>query len=100
MTEHSSLCETVRELAVAVIAERRAALTDAGLRTTIEVERWTAKDGSESSELRVAFWRDNAFIDIVEDFIVQDGTPVASLDGLRQWLERSVNAIMEENRGG
>jgi hypothetical protein len=62
----------------------------------VEVKRWTTDD----SELRVAFWRGNAFVDVVEDFIVQDGTPVASVTEFRQWLEHSIDTIIEENRCG
>jgi hypothetical protein len=91
--------EAVRELADAVVAEHTRALADAGLRTTVEVRRWAENDAA-NSELRVAFWRGNAFIDVLEDFIVRDGRPVASLDELRDWLNAGVEAILQETSEG
>jgi len=97
MTEQPSIDEAVRELAIAVVAERASALAAAGLRTTVEVEKWT-KGNTLNSELRVAFWRRDAFIDIIEDFITRDGVAAASLAEFKHWLEHSIDAIVEENR--
>lgn len=97
MTQQSQLDDAVRGLAEAVLGERRSALSAAGLRATVEVTKWSNGDRG-NSELRVAFWREDAFIDVVEDFITQDGSPAASLDEFKHWLEQGVDAIVEENR--
>jgi len=39
-------------------------------------------------------------VDVLEDFIVKDGMPVASLTEFKQWLEHCIDAIVEENSPG
>lgn len=99
MTERPNLDEAVRDLANAVLGERQPALSAVGLRATVEVKAWS-EESRENSELRVAFWRENAFIDVVEDFIIRDGKPAASLDEFKLWLEQGFDDIVEENRAG
>lgn len=99
MTEQLPLDVVVRDLAHAVLRERQPALSAAGLRATVEVKAWSA-EGRANSELRIAFWRKNAFIDVVEDFIIRHGEPSASLDEFKSWLEQGVDDIVKEGRAG
>jgi len=65
----------------------------------VEVKRWSSDD-RENSEIRIAFWRQNSFVDFFEGFIVRDGKPLASLSEFKGWLEREVDAILDENIEG
>jgi hypothetical protein len=98
MSERLNLDQEVREMAVALLEQRRSALTNSGLRATVELKQWS-NEGRDSSEIRIAFWRGNNFVDVIEDFIVEDGRPAASTDEFRLWLEQSVDGVVEENRG-
>jgi hypothetical protein len=99
MNEQSHLDEAVRELAHTVLGERQSALSAAGLRATVEVSAWS-KDDRSNSELRVTFWREDAFVDVVEDFIIKEGKPAASLGDFKRWLEQQVDTIVKENTEG
>ena len=102
MTDHYNLNAInagARDIAQEALVERRAALVDRGLRWTVDIRRWF-KDGRESSEICIQFYRDDSLVDFLEDFIVQDGEPVASTDELKQWLEQSIDAVLEENGRG
>lgn len=98
MTERPDIDKAVRELAHGVLAARSAALSAPGLRATVEVKRWFT-DGRENCELRMSFWRGDKFVDGLEDHIVRDGVAVSSLDEFRQWVEKEVDTILEQNSG-
>ena len=91
--------KAVRELADDVLATRSSALSASGLRATMEVKRWFTA-GRENCELRMGFWRENKFIDGLEDHIVREGTQVNSLDEFRRWVEEEVDTILDENPEG
>jgi hypothetical protein len=99
MSEHYALHLTARDTAHAVLADRRSALVEAGLRARIELERHF-EDGRESwSEIRVDFWRGDAFVDVLETFLVREGEAVVTPEELKAWLEEHIDAILEENAG-
>jgi hypothetical protein len=87
--------KAVREMADDVLATRSSALSASGLRATMEVKRWFT-GGRENCELRMGFWREDKFIDGLEDHIVREGTLVSSLDNFRKWVEEEVDAILEQ----
>ncbi len=47
----------------------------------------------------MSFWRGDKFVDGLEDHIVRDGVSVSSLDEFRQWVEKEVDTILEQNSG-
>jgi hypothetical protein len=91
--------KAVRELAEDVLATRSSALAASGLRATMEVKQWFT-DGRENCELRMGFWRENKFIDGLEDHIVRNGILVNSLDEFRKWVEDEVDTILKQNTNG
>lgn len=90
-----SFDDAVRQTAEAVLAARTPALQSAGLHTTVELKRWS-QQGGKNSELRIVFWQEDKLVDVVEDFVVQDGQPVASLSDFEGWLEQSVDTVLTE----
>ncbi len=96
MTEQVEIDKAVREMADGVLGARSSALSASGLRATMEVKRWFT-DGRENCELRMGFWRENKFIDGLEDHIVRKGILVNSLDEFRKWVEGEVDTILEQN---
>jgi hypothetical protein len=66
VTEQADNDESVREMAQDVLGTRSSALSASALRATMEVRRWFA-DGREK------FWKENKFIDGLEDHIVREG---------------------------
>jgi hypothetical protein len=99
VSEQVEIDKAVRELADDVLATRISALSASGLRATVEVKRWFT-DGRENCELRMGFWRENKFIDGLEDHIVRNGILVNSLDEFRKWVEDEVDTILEQNTNG
>ncbi|MDX6649956.1 MAG: hypothetical protein QOJ97_1907 [Solirubrobacteraceae bacterium] len=99
MSKRLNLEQEVRAMAVAVLEQRLSALTDSGLRATVKLKQWSS-EGRDSSEIEIVFWRGNNLIDVIENFIVDKGRPVASTDEFRLWLEQSVEAVMQENGPG
>lgn len=99
MTGPSKLVDAVRGLVDRALSERSSALSARGLRATVEVKRWSTED-RENSEIRVAFWRRNSFVDFFEGFIVREGRPLASLSEFKQWLEREMDTILDEATEG
>lgn len=97
MNERLNLGQEVRDMAVALLEQRRSVLDDLGLRATVELKQWS-NEGQDNSEIRIAFWRGNNFVDVIEDFVVEDGQPAASTDEFSLWLEQSVDGVVEENR--
>jgi hypothetical protein len=100
MSDHHALHVAVRDAAHAVLAERRSALADAGLRANVELERHFEEGRESWSEIRIDLWRQNAFVDVLETFVVQDGAPVATLEKLRLWLAEGLDAVLREQGGG
>ncbi len=98
MTELDAFHKTVRDVAREVLIDRQSALNDRGLRSRVELRRQFS-DERESSELCIEFWRENALVDLFEDFVVRDGCPVATSDELRRWLEENVDAVLREQDG-
>jgi hypothetical protein len=92
MTEASEFSGAVRELAAAVGEAHADRLENAGLRVTTENRRWA--DGGE--ELRVVFWRGDRLVDVLEDFILRDGRPVASLEEFETWLRRGFDTALRD----
>lgn len=88
----------VRDLATEVLADFSAQLNKAGLRVDITVSGWPDKS-SDTSELRVKFWRGNDFVDWLETFVIQDVKRAGTLDQYRQWLAEYVPAILAEDAG-
>lgn len=95
MSETAQMDQAVRELAHEALAEHSQALGTAGLRATLEVQRWGDPEAA-NSEIRLAFWRGDAFVDVLEDFIVREGRPAASLDEFKQWLDDGIRTILIE----
>src|SRR5580693_5933375 len=99
VTEQVEIDKAVRELAHDVLAARSSALSASGLRATMKVKRWFTDD-RENCELSMGFWRENKFIDGLEDHIVREGILVNSLDGFRKWVEEEVDTILDQNPEG
>ncbi len=98
MGERLNLNHEVHEIAVELLERRRVTLDDLGLHATVEMKQW-CKRGRYNSEIRIAFWRGTNFVDVIEDFLIEDGRPAASIDEFRLWLEQSVDGVVEEHRG-
>jgi len=97
MRKPREFAQTARELAETVIAERNSSLSDAGLRLTVDLKHWSEPSWKDF-ELEVALWRDNALVGFFEDFVVKNGSPVASLTELRKWLEEGIDEIIQESQ--
>ena len=98
MSEQSKMEATAREMAHACLARRRSALEVAGLRARVEIERWQGT-GLRGSELRITFWRDTALIDVVEDFILEDGQFMGSREELQRWLDEGIDDVLKPSTG-
>lgn len=87
--------EMVREMAFAALTRQASAIAAAGLRATVDVPRWSSPAGA-NVEVRISFWRGDAFIDVAEDLVMTAGQATAP-DDLRKWLDEMVVAIVSEN---
>jgi hypothetical protein len=91
--------DTARGIAETVLADRADRLAAAGVRAEIEVKRWGEGAGAQA-ELSISLWRGTAFVDLLEDFIIRDGSPTASPDELREWVATGVDEMLDANGSG
>jgi|SRR5829696_7275738 len=99
MSRHADVEATARDAAQAVLSERQEVLSALRLEAKVEISRWLDGD-RENAEIRISFWRGPAFVDVVEDFVIRDGQPTASPQELREWLEESIDEVLEASRSG
>ncbi len=97
MNEQPDIDKAVREMVTHVLASRSSALSESGLRATVEVKHWLT-EGRVNCGLRMGFWREHKFIDGLEALIVRDGNSVNSLKEFTQWVEEKWTIILERNR--
>lgn len=53
---------------------------------------------AEQIELTVEFWRGTEFVDVFEFFVIEQGSPTASRDEIRRWIEDEVQCTVTGER--
>jgi hypothetical protein len=86
--------DSAREITEAVLADRADRLAAADLQPRVAVKRWGEGAGAQA-ELSISFWRGTAFVDVLEDFILRNGSPTTSPDELRQWVATGIDEILD-----
>jgi hypothetical protein len=99
MSQQTDIEASTLEVAHSCLSTHRAALDALGLRTDVQTER--REEGERrGSEIRIAFWREENLIDVIEDFVFRDGQPTASREELRRWLEDGIREVLESGQRG
>jgi hypothetical protein len=94
MTRDENHERDAADVVAAVLGERKTALEAEGIRAEPAVERWS----EGNAELRGSFWHDDQLVDVLEDFVVRGGTPVAEPDRIREWINSGgIDDVIQEN---
>lgn len=96
MTRSLEFENEVERLVASVLVTCSDQLEDAGLTIRTDIEGWPEED-SDSSELRIRFFRGNDLVDFLETFVYRDGRQAATIEEFKEWLEQYIPVVLSED---